>query len=139
MGDPRVRGVTITEVAVTPDLRMARVRVTRLGTDDDRKAALNGLKGAVGFLRHELGMRLALRCVPELTFFLDNTWQSASRIDVLLEQIRDVPSEGNEHEEHLASWFEDDFDKDEVTYIKLKQGSGNRVIGLIRYDNKTEG
>ena len=46
---------------------------------------------------------------------------------------------GNEHEEHLASWFEDDFDKDEVTYIKLKQGSGNRVIGLIRYDNKTEG
>ena len=98
MGDPRVQGVTITEVDVTPDLRMARVHVTRLGTEDERKAALSGLKGAEGFLRRELGLRLALRYVPELIFFLDNTWQNASRIDALLEQIHHDLPEDNEHE-----------------------------------------
>ncbi len=98
VGDPRVQGVTVTEVDVTPDLRMARVHVTRLGTDEERKAALRGLQRAGGFLRHELGTRVALRHVPELVFFLDNTWQEVSRIDALLEQIRNGPAEENEHE-----------------------------------------
>lgn len=99
MGDPRVQGVTITEVEVTPDLRMARIRVTRLGTDEERQEALRGLQGAGGFLRHELSANLALRYVPELKFFLDNRWEKASHIDALLEQIRSGPPEEDEHEE----------------------------------------
>jgi len=98
MGDPRVLGVTITEVQMTPDLRMARVYVTSFGTEEERKAALKGLQGAQGFLRHELAINLELRCVPELTFFLDNAWESAARIDSLLDEIRDQSSERDESE-----------------------------------------
>jgi len=98
MSDPRVQGITITRVQVTPDLRMARVYVTGLDTEEERKAALRGLQGAQGFLRHELATNLALRCVPEIAFFLDNAWESASRIDSLLEKIRDQPSERDENE-----------------------------------------
>ena len=98
MCDPRVQGVTITEVQVTPDLRMARVYVTSLGAEEERKAALKGLQGAQGFLRHELATNLALRCVPELVFFLDNAWERASRIDSLLEEIRNQSSERDESE-----------------------------------------
>jgi len=98
MSDPRVQGATITEVQMTPDLRMARVYVTSLGTEKEQKAALTGLQGAQGFLRHELATNLSLRCVPELVFFLDNAWESASRIDSLLEEIRNQSSERDESE-----------------------------------------
>ena len=98
MDDPRVLGVTITEVQITPDLRMARVYLTCFGAEEEQKAALQGLQGAQGFLRHELATNLELRCVPELTFFLDNAWESASRIDSLLEEIRHQSSERDESE-----------------------------------------
>ena len=98
MSDPRVQSATITEVQMTPDLRMARVYVTSLGTEKEQKAALKGLQGARGFLRHELATNLSLRCVPELIFFLDNAWESASRIDSLLEEIRNQSSERDEGE-----------------------------------------
>ena len=87
MGDPRVQGVTIVGVEVTPDLRIARIRVAGAHTDEERRDALRGLRGAAGFLRHELAADLALRYVPELTFSLDDTLEEASRIDALLEEI----------------------------------------------------
>jgi len=87
MGDPRVEGFVVTEVEVTPDLRVARVRVTGPGSHEEREEALKGLRGAGGFLRHELAANLALRYVPELSFSLDSTWEKASRIDALLESI----------------------------------------------------
>ena len=94
MGDPRVQGVTIVGVDVTPDLRIARVRVAGAHTDEERQEVLRGLRGAAGFLRRELAADLALRYVPELTFSLDNTSEEASRIDALLEEIhRGSPGE----------------------------------------------
>jgi ribosome-binding factor A len=87
MEDPRIQAVTIVDVEVTPDLRGAHVRVAGAGTDEEREEAMRGLRGAAGFLRRELAADLALRYVPELTFSLDNTWEEASRIDALLEEI----------------------------------------------------
>ena len=98
VGDPRALGVPITKVEMTPDLRLARVYVTGPGTEEDRKAALKGLQGAQGFLRHELATNLALRCMPELVFFLDDAWEKASRIGSLLGEIRDQLSERDESE-----------------------------------------
>ena len=96
--DPRVLGVTITEVQVTPDLAVARVYVTILGTAEERKAAFKGLQGAQGFLRHELAAKIELRRVPELIFFLDNAWESASRIDSLLAEIQNQTLEKDEED-----------------------------------------
>ena len=99
MGDPRVQGVTIVDVEVTPDLRIARVRVAGERTDEERREALRGLRGAAGFLRHELTANLALRYVPELTFSLDNRLEEASRIDALLEEIHRSASGEHGHED----------------------------------------
>jgi ribosome-binding factor A len=91
--DPRVTGlVTVTGVDVTRDLRHARVHVSILGTEVEKKATMEGLASVAGHLRAKLGRTLRLRVTPELDFRYDDSIAHAARIDSLLEQIRaDVP------------------------------------------------
>jgi ribosome-binding factor A len=84
LSDPRVQGVTVTRADVAPDLRNATVKVSVLGTDDELKAAVAGLKHASGKLRHELGRRLRLRLVPTLHFSADTQLREADRISELI-------------------------------------------------------
>lgn len=95
--DPRVsRGmVTITEVQVSPDLRHAVVYFSHLGTDSERKEALEGLKNSAHFLHRELVHRLSLRNVPELVFKFDPSIERGAR---LAELINQVGAERGEHE-----------------------------------------
>ena len=87
MRDPRVEGVTVTEVTVSPDLRYADIYVTKIGSEEELKEAIAGLAAAAGFLKRELGPRLNLRFMPDLRFHLDRSWERAARIDALLEEI----------------------------------------------------
>jgi ribosome-binding factor A len=89
--DPRVGFVTVTRVELTRDLRSARVAVTVLGEDPQKKDSLKGLSAAQGFLRHELAQRLGLRYTPQLAFHLDEALESEQRIEELLRQIREKP------------------------------------------------
>ena len=87
--DPRVRLVTVTHVKVSPDLRHARVFVSSLGGNEERKRVLQGLKSAAGYARRSLGQRLHhLRRIPELTFDYDDTLERETRIEQLLDQIK---------------------------------------------------
>lgn len=101
MHDPRVEGVTITEVKVSPDLRYADVYISKLGGDEEeRQQALAGLSAAEGFLKHELAPRLDLRFMPDLRFHIDRTWEQGARIDALLEQLaEETKQEPQEPEE----------------------------------------
>jgi ribosome-binding factor A len=85
--DPRLEEVTITEVRITPDLLIARVFFSVLGEEEERREALAGLESAVGFLRTQLGARIRLRSVPELTFELDESAEYGRRIEELLAEI----------------------------------------------------
>ncbi len=85
--DPRVQGVTITDVKVTPDLRTADVYISKLGEEEEMRDALAGLNAAAGYLKRELAPRLDLRYMPDLRFHIDRSWQQGARIDALLEQI----------------------------------------------------
>src|SRR5262249_62036117 len=67
--DPRVRSVTVTDVELTNDLRLARVFVTALGTDAEKREIFVGLAKATGFVRSELGRRGGVRYFPENVFF----------------------------------------------------------------------
>lgn len=82
--EPRVAGVVITDVRVTSDLSLARVyfRVPQDGAGIDE--AMQGLDSASGFLRRELGQLLRIRRTPELRFLLDETIDSAQRIEEIL-------------------------------------------------------
>jgi ribosome-binding factor A len=84
LSDPRVVGVTITKVDVSPDLRNARVSVSLLGSDEQLGDALKGLNRATGKLRHELGERLQLRHVPQLHFAADTALREGDRISALI-------------------------------------------------------
>lgn len=90
--DPRLKGVTVTGVEVSPDLENAWVYVSVLGTDEEAQEALAGLKSATGFLRREIAAALSLRIVPHLMFRLDDSIERGMRIDQLLDSIAKTTS-----------------------------------------------
>lgn len=88
--DPRIRQASllgIVDLAVTPDLRRAVVRVSALGDETERLAAVAALEHARGFLRSELARRLRLRVTPELHFELDRGAEHSQSIADLLESL----------------------------------------------------
>jgi ribosome-binding factor A len=91
--DPRVGSVTVTDVELTNDLRLAKVFVTtgRIGGDAD---TFVGLAKAAGFIRTELGRRLNLRYTPELVFQKDLTGPRGDRILSLLEGLSEERQAG---------------------------------------------
>jgi ribosome-binding factor A len=84
--DPRVGFVTVMSVDTAPDLRQARVFVSVLGTDSDRRRSLDGLRSAHGFLQRRVADELHLKHTPTLDFVYDDTTDRAQRIDELLER-----------------------------------------------------
>ena len=85
--DPRLRGLTVTSVEVTADLRQAFIYVSSLSGVEGSQAALAGLEHAKGFFRHELAGRLELRVVPELIFRWDTSLETGDRISRLLDDL----------------------------------------------------
>lgn len=82
--DPRVHGVTVTDVELTGDLRIAHVFVTTMERDAAEREVFAGLSKASGFVRAELGRRLSLRYLPEVIFKKDVSGIRGNRIDQLL-------------------------------------------------------
>lgn len=88
--DPRVGFVTVTDVELSNDLRVARIYVTTMqqGQQQDQDdETFKGLESAIGFIRIELGRRLALRYTPELIFCQDGSRPRAERVLQLLEEF----------------------------------------------------
>jgi ribosome-binding factor A len=93
--DPRLDSfISVTEVMTSPDLRHARVFVSIMGTDEEKQQVEKGLIAAKGFLRRELGERLTLRYIPELTFQLDDSIERGSRLLQLINEV--APGESPE-------------------------------------------
>ena len=86
--DPRVEGVTLTDIEVTRDLQHATIYYTTLDKlASERQATVKGLEKAKGLIRRELGKRLSLFKVPEVHFARDESVDYGLRIDSLLDQI----------------------------------------------------
>lgn len=86
--DPAIRFVTIMDVEVSVDLRIARIYVSVLGTDQERNETLAALDRQKGRIRHLIGQRVSLRTLPELDFRIDETAERAEEIERLLATIR---------------------------------------------------
>ncbi len=80
--DPRLEGalLSITEVEVSGDLRVAAVFVSHLGTAEERDDALAGLQSAAPYLERELRRRLRMRRTPSLTFRFDPSIERGARL-----------------------------------------------------------
>ena len=86
--DPRVHGlVSITRVEVTSDLSVAKVYVSILGDDNDKKGVMKGLISAAGYLRHELGSSMDLRHTPEIHFVNDESITRGAHILDIMEKL----------------------------------------------------
>ena len=97
VNDPGVASVTVTEVSVTNDLRIAHVNYSALVPPEERPAVAKALRRSSGFLRRELGHLLGLRYAPELQFHYDDSFDRGARIDAILRGIpegKEGPDEG---------------------------------------------
>lgn len=86
--DPRLIGVSITEVKVDRELAFASIYVSALEGSGRSKEILQGFESASSYIRKLLSMRIELRSFPRLRFFWDPTPERADRIEQILATIK---------------------------------------------------
>jgi len=86
--DPRVGFATISRVDITEDLSYAKVLVSVMGSDKEKRNTLIGLKNSAGFIRQFLGKGIKIRKIPELSFVLDENLEHAMRIESILAELK---------------------------------------------------
>jgi ribosome-binding factor A len=86
--DPRIGFVSVTRVALSRDLRYAKVFFSLYGDETAKQRSLEGLRSALGFIRGELARRLGLRYIPELDFRIDESVEYAFHIEEIIQQIK---------------------------------------------------
>jgi ribosome-binding factor A len=85
--DPRIPALlSVVSVDLSRDFGHVKVYISLLGTDDEKKNALEGLRSASGFIRRELGQRIKIRVTPELHFELDNSIEHGIYISNLIDR-----------------------------------------------------
>ena len=105
--------VTIVSVRTTADLGIARTYVSIWRNTIDATILIKRLNTRAPEIRHELARNITLRFVPELRFYLDDTLDTAERIDQLLRQVREEDQErirvrGEVADEHGGERGKDD-------------------------------
>ena len=98
--DPRVQGVTVTFVEVSPDMRTAKVHVSIMGDESAQKLCLHGLRSSAGFLQQKISRRIDTRYTPRVRFELDMGVKKSIAIAKMLDDVlpSDVPPEDNTSE-----------------------------------------
>ena len=79
--------ITVTDVHMTADLRVAKVYVSILGNPEVRDRTLKLLDERKPGIRHVVGSHIRLKFTPEIHFYLDDTMDRVVRIENLIKQI----------------------------------------------------
>ncbi len=88
LNDPRLELITITEVEITDDLKIATVFFSAMGNKAKEEESLCGLQSAAGYIKKRLGKELRLRYIPQLVFKVDRSFAYGSKIDRLLQDLQ---------------------------------------------------
>jgi ribosome-binding factor A len=80
--------VTVTDVRVSADLKVAKIYVSVFNSGNPKQQAMDKLAANQKTIRSELGSRLRLKFTPEVHFFLDETLDRVERIEGLIKEIR---------------------------------------------------
>ena len=86
VADPRVQSVTVLRVELSGDLRQAKVYVSIMGTESERRRALEGLNHATGFIQARVAARLQTRFTPVLGFKLDDSVKKSVELGRLIDE-----------------------------------------------------
>lgn len=88
MADPRVSGITVTEVLISPDRKKAQVRLAMPPDEAFRKEAIVALEHAKGFLKREVALRLQMFRIPDLYFEADVSAGLTAKMEHLLKRVK---------------------------------------------------
>ncbi|HBS59724.1 MAG: 30S ribosome-binding factor RbfA [Bacillota bacterium] len=86
--DPRIGFATVTQVAVSGDLRHAKIFVSLMGSEEQKLQTWEGLNSSLGFIRSELGKRIRLRYTPEINLQWDTSLDHSVKIQKLLDEVK---------------------------------------------------
>lgn len=93
--DPRIPTVTsVVAVKLAKDLKYAKVYVSVYGSEAEKASALLALKSSSGFIRHEIGQKMIIRYVPELTFCIDESIERGAYMSQRIAQVRRADEKG---------------------------------------------
>jgi ribosome-binding factor A len=101
--DPGIGFVSITQVDVTQDLKYARVHVSIMGSEEEKRDTMAALERARGFIRREIASRMSIRQVPEIQFRLDRGLEYSDRINRLLNELKEAEAESGAQSEAEAA------------------------------------
>ena len=93
VSDPRLEGISVTDVKVDRELAYADVFISALEGSERWQEIQEGLQHAQGYLRRELSQRVELRVFPRLRFRWDPTFERAERIEQLIASLHAAPSD----------------------------------------------
>lgn len=85
--DPRAALASIADLSLSSDRARAKIQLSVLGDESERRTAIRAVRRAASFIRGRLGKRLRLRRTPELHFELYRGAEHAERIDQLLSEL----------------------------------------------------
>jgi ribosome-binding factor A len=80
--------VTITNVRLSPDLKIAKIYLSVL-EKEKRSFILDKIEDKKGYIRTELAHRIRIKFIPELKFFLDDTLDYVEKIEGLIKKIHE--------------------------------------------------
>ena len=98
VSDPRLSGVSITDVSVDRELAYASIYVSALEGSSRADEVINAFEHASGYLRSQLAKRIELRTFPRLRFNWDSTFERADRIEKLLSSLNEEQRQSDEIE-----------------------------------------
>ena len=110
--DPRIEGVTVTYVEVSPDMRQAKVHVSIMGSEKQQQLCMHGLQSSAGYLQSKISDRIDTRYTPRIRFELDEGVKKSLAISQMLHELlpdTNAPAEyeAEDEEAHVSKDDED--------------------------------
>ena len=99
--DPRSSPWTsVLAVEVAPDLKSCKAWISVLGDEETRKATLEGLKSAEGYIRRQLARTVNLRNTPQISFIMDQSIEYGVNMSKKIDEVmaQDLETAGNRPE-----------------------------------------
>lgn len=92
--DPRIPVMTsVVKVEVAPDLKTCKAYISVMGSDDEKKAALEGLKSAEGYIKSRIAKVINLRNTPVIRFVLDESIEYGIKMTHIIDELSSATNE----------------------------------------------
>lgn len=94
--DRHVGFVTVTNVSMSKDQRYAKIYISVMGEEKTRNETIKTLNHAAGYVQYEFSQRVKLRYIPQMRFYLDNSWMKRNHIEEVLHRLHETGEMGDE-------------------------------------------